>query len=370
MSRKRLVQLGSPQAFAGGTNFSFTGVPLFGSITEIILFLRTDVTTTTETPFSDYWDRILSSFGIGWGDGSILQSSRMPATYHFTRLIKRLTTKRPTVLGNSVTNGLTNLATILHFGMRPRLPNGEWDPFDLTAGIPYVPDGNVVLSGTWSAAAGSMGTNDTINTGTRLDVYAHVVEPEGGEDARAYQPAWVPNWSTADATPTGTSAAFGTSQNEPSGDFLRSILLELRNGTNLPRTNDVISSLEVYDNIASRSLIRFGGQGEIAAAGESASIITQIGVNGWPPTETPAGAGGVPAVTGVDDAGLIPLQLWRYSDRAHPLAGLDLRGLPDGAIQTRMGVLDATGTQHTKFYEKYKPNLRNPDTAAYVGGRR
>lgn len=366
MALRRLMQLGTPLSFVGSSMFTVELSPLQGSITELFLMLRTDVTTTTETPFSDYWDRIINTVGLTHGDGSMLSVINYPALYHFTRLVKRMTTKRPTVLGNSVTNGLTTIGLCLHFGMQPRLPNGEWNPFDLSAGVPYIFNDKITLSGTWAAAAGSLGTNDTVNVGTRLDVLAHVVQPEGNEDARNYQPQWIPNWFQRQPTPVATSSAFASQDNEQSGDFLRSMLVQVRRGANLARVNDSLSSLEVYDQVASRSIIRLGGQSETAAAGEEAEIIMQIGSNGWPPTETPAAAGGVPAVTAQDDAGLIPLQLWRYSDGAHPLAGIDLRHQPDGAIITRVGVLNATALELSKTYEKYKPNMLHPDTAAWV----
>jgi hypothetical protein len=359
MAIKRLVQLGTPQAFSASGQFSIELSPVQGTITELIVFVRSDVTTTTATNFNDYWDRLISSMSLGGGGGNFFTFSNMRAAYHFTRLIKTIAAKRPTVVADSQTNALTQFAYLFHFGTQLRLPDGRRNKFDLSAGIPPVPRGNLTLSGVFGAA-GAMGTNVTTNTGTTLDVYAHVVQPESaGEGPARWMPRMLPNWSMRTPTPTATSAPFGTQDDVPGGDFLRSLLVMLTNGTNAPRDSGVLSSLEVYDQRASRSIVRIGGQSDTAPPAVVDEVVGQLDSNGWPPTDN-ATTLGVPALTHGHDRGLHAVVLADYSDKADPHYGLDLRGVSTGGVQIRYGVVDATGITMDVVYERYKINPDYP----------
>ena len=148
------------------------------------------------------------------------------------------------------------------------------------------------------------------------------VQPLAGDPPESYQPRAFPVWSTASPTPTGTSAQFGTSYNIPAGDFLRTITLETHLGANAPRSDGVLSSLKLYDQLNSRDIWR-ADRNEGALLALQAPFIDQ-GV--------PHGDNGTVFVTpsaGMDhDPGLYPFMFFEQTTNGgHPLYGADMRNL-------------------------------------------
>src|SRR5262245_26966588 len=204
------MQLGVTQPYLAGGQFNIELAPVQGSITELVMFVRAVVTTTTPTNNSDYWDLVLMNASLTGGGNTYFQFSNMRCAQHWARLCRKYAFRRPPPIAASQTNAEAQFAYLFHFGTRPLLPDGRRNKFDLSAGIPPVTRGNLTLGGNWNPAS-APGTNVTVQTTTWLDVYAHVVQQESqGEDPARWMPVALPNFTMRSPTPTATSTPFST----------------------------------------------------------------------------------------------------------------------------------------------------------------
>lgn len=358
----------SQQAWAASGAISLELAPKPYTITRMAIVARADVTTTTATNFSDYWDRLISRLNLTGQGHTFFDFTNCRAAYHLGRFGWPLVqARRPTVIADSQTNATQQFAYIFHFGVAPTRVNPltghlEDNPFDLTGGIPPSERGNLSLGGAFAAAA-AMGTNVTINDGD-LDVYCWGVAPEPGDTPERYLPRAIPNWQMRTPTPSATSSAFATQDNVPAGDFLHSMLVLLTNGTNAPRDDAVLNSLQVYNQLEARELVKYGATFAASAAdAKAAEILSQLGGHLAPLSENINVAAGVPVLTHVSDEGLIWLPMHTYTrfrGSGHPLYGADMRNVATGDLQLRYGVADATGVTMDVVYRKYKLNMAHP----------
>lgn len=328
------------------------------TITALLLMVRADITTTTATNFNDYWDRIIARLNLSGRGKTFFDFSNLRAAYHLSRMVLRQhAPRRPTVIADTQTNAKRQFAYLFHFGVRPfRVgPSGqvEYNPWDLTGGIPPVESGNLSLGGTF-AAAGAMGTNVTINDAD-FDAYLFGVQAQAGDPISAWMPQAIPVWSMRSPTPTATSSAFATQDNIPAGDHLHSMLVMTTRGANSPRADDVLNSLEVYHQLESRSILKFGGQASTAADHKAAEIISQLMEIGGAPASDDVTVG-VPAITQEADRGLVFLPLHKFANRGHALYGVDLRSVATGDLQLRYGVANATTVTMDVVYRRYQLN--------------
>jgi len=374
MAIRRLERVATQVSWAASGSINLELAPKPYTITALVLILRPSVTTTTATWLNDPWDRIISTLSLSGGGRSYLSFTNLRAAYHFTRFqLGRLLRgyKRPTVVGNSATTLVNQFAYVFHLGSKPAGADGEWDPWDLSAGIPPVSSGNLTLQGTF-AAASAMGTNVT-TADCDFDVYLFGVQPEPGDPPSLYLPKAFPAWSMQSPTPTATSSAFGTQHNVPAGHLLRAALVMLTNGTGAPRDDSVLNSFEVFYGLENRQILAFGGQAGSVLDYKAAEIISQLEVGGWPPSDDVTTAltayastsPGVPAITQPADSGLIWLPLYKFTKvgKGHPLYGIDLRRVATGDLSFRYGVSDATGVTMDVLYQQYDLNPEHPDNA-------
>ena len=348
------------------------------TITRMMLILRTSITTTTATNLNDYWDRIISRLNLTGAGKTFFDFTNMRVPYHLSRF-GGFGPPRPTVVADSATTLVQHFAYCIHFGIAPLRYNPisqmiEDNPWDLTGGIPPVGSGNLTLGGTWGAAA-AMGTNTTVASAS-MDVYLFGVQPEGaGEALVAYLPRAYPTWSMRTPTPTATSSALATQDNFPAGGFLHSALVMLTNGTGAPRDDSVLNSFEIYNNLESRSILKFGGQSGAVADVKAAEIISQfmarqnfvpLSDNANTAMTAVTSVNGVPQVTNWPSSGLYYLPLHQFAVKGHPLYGVDLRNVATGDLQMRYGVSDATGVTLDVLYRKYELNMEHPGNLPVV----
>ncbi len=152
------------QAYTASGAISIELSPKPYTITSMLVVARADITTTTATNFNDYWDRIVSKLTLTGGGKTYFDFSNMRTAYHWMRFqLGRACPVRPTVIADSQTNATKQFAYLFHFGVAPYKINPltgclEYDPWDLTGGIPPTGKGNLSLGGSFAAAA-AMGTN-------------------------------------------------------------------------------------------------------------------------------------------------------------------------------------------------------------------
>ena len=365
MAIRRLEPHPVPQAFAAGGAINVELSPKPYTITAMAIVVRADITTTTATNLNDYWDRIISRINISGEGKTYLDYSNMRAAYHHSRFkLKQFAPRRPTIIADSATNSLKQFMYLIHFGVKPfqvgQSGNIEYNPWDLTAGIPPVSSGNLTLGGTFGGA-NAPGTNVTVNDAD-FDIYLWGVQQSPGDAPQQYLPQAFPVWSMRSPTPTATSSALATQDQIPAGDFLKNIMIMTTDGTGAPRDDDVLNSLEVFNQLEARSILRYGGQASAVGDYKAAELISQIELAGAPASDNNVTLG-VPALGDVADEGLVWLPLHKFATRGHSLYGVDLRKVATGDLQLRYGVADATGVTLDMVYERFQLNPAHPANA-------
>lgn len=336
------------------------------SITSMFIVLKLIATTTSATNYNDLYERVISRLSLTGGTKTFFDISQMRLFYHASRFWG-FGPRRQSPIADSITTGDAYFLYCFHFGVAPikadpRTGMIYYDPLDLTAGIPPVSAGNLNLGGSF-AANSAMGSNVTITDGD-MDIYLCGWRPDDGDAPSAFQPAMIPVWGMQSPTLSATSSAFATEHSIPTGDFLHSIMMLLTNGTNDPRDDSVLNSLELYNQADSQSLFKFGGQAGAVADYQAAEMLLQFNP-AWPiaPSDNvttamdsiaSGGTAGTIQVTGpTKDSGLVPIPLWRLARNPY---GLDLRRVGTGDLKLRYGVADATGVAMHLLYRRYQQN--------------
>lgn len=336
--------------------------------------------TTGATPgfYNDAYDRVISRLNLTGKGKTYFDFSNMRAPYHLSRLAG-FGPQRPAPIAASLTGVTQYFKYVIHFGVAPVKVNPltgmlEDNPWDLTAGIPPAESGNLTLGGTF-AAASAMGSGMTI-TDADLDIYLYGVQPDAGDPPAAYLPRAIPVWAMRTPSLSATSSAFATQDNIPAGDFLHSMLVMLTNGTNSPRDDSVLNSLEVFNQLENRSILKYGGFAGAVADYQAAEMISQFDARyalGYCPSDnvttamTAVSGGGTPATITVNgnakDAGLVWLPIYKFAAKGHPLYGVNLQNVATGDLQLRFGVSDATGVTMDILYRRYQLNPAHPANA-------
>jgi hypothetical protein len=361
----KLVQGNVAWAASGNISKDLSPQPI--TITRMDVIMRTDVTTTgTPGSYSDPWDRTIATLALNGAAGqTYLNMTDLRLPYHHTRLVAPWTApKRPDAPGASQTNRLKQIHYRFHFGFQPMLWDERWkqwvdNPFDLSAAIPPAAPGNLNLAGTFGAAA-SGGSGWTVNvTGDCiLEVYLTGIQADAGDPPWLYQPRYVPAWTMVSPTLSGTSSAFQTSYQIPSGGFLHSATMMLLRGANNPRDDQVLNSIQLYDNRALRPVITYGGQAGSQKDYKAAEFLSQCRMGGWPPSDTNAAAGqittafvvGQIGVQDNSDMGLVhfPIHQVLSEQRRTSEAGAD--------FQFNYGINNSTSATLEFFFRKYLAN--------------
>ncbi len=348
------------------------------TITRMVLVVRCIATTTTATWFNDPYDRLLSRVNLTGNGKSYFDFNSARLAYHLSRM-GGFGPRRPVPIADSLTTVEMFFMYVFHFGVAPFRINPatgmlEDNPWDLTGGIPPTGTGNLTLGGAY-AANSAMGTNVTITDGD-IEVHLFGVQPEPGDAPAMYLPQAVPVWSQQTITPTATSTGLATQSNVPAGDFLHSILLMMTNGTNAPRDDNVLNSLEVFNTLDNRSILRYNISGAVADY-QTAEMVSQFGSRlylGTAPSDNvttfndgiaSGGTAGTLTINGpAKDSGLVSLPLHQFAKRGHPLYGIDMRGANSGDLRLNYGVNDATGITMDAAYRRYQLNPEHPANAA------
>lgn len=326
---------------SGSINLELSPKPY--TITEMDIDVYATVNTgATPGAYNDLWDRIISTLALTGKGKTYFAFSNARAMRHFNRFIVKQP-RRPAPLAASQTGATAHVGYKIHFGVNPA------NPFDLTAGIPPSESGNLSLTGTWGAAA-APGSGYTI-TAASMYVTLHGVMPEPGDVPAQYLPKAFPIWSQRTPTPVATSSRYATQDNIPAGGFLHSLLVMTFNGSDLPRDDAVLGSIQLYAQTEAREIIKYD-------VWKVAEIMTQSRYRVDPYLDdeiAEAGASTVPSAVPCDK-GLVWLQLADYATKGNALYGADLRNVNTGDLQLRYGVDDATGIEMHVVYRKYELN--------------
>ena len=244
-------QGGSPAAsWSAGGNFAINFDQVAGTITRMVITCRARVQSGgSAAPYQDHWDRLIGSMTLRRGSKTIFsfRGGGMRMAYHASRFFTpSVAPRRPPALPVSTAAKSVQFQYVFHFGVAPRVVNPhtgalEDNPFDLTAGIPPTLDDALVLSGNFGAA-NALGTDYTISDG---DLWIDYDVVKGHESEVA--PMAIPVWDTQSPALPGTSAAFGRNTVIEGGAYLRNVLLMATKGTNKPRSNDVLTSFDVFN---------------------------------------------------------------------------------------------------------------------------
>lgn len=370
---------GTLEAWSASGTISRELAPKPYTITRMAIVVRNIMTTTSATWYNDGFDRLITRMNLSGNAKTYFDFSNMRAAYHLSRF-GGFGPKRPTFVADSITTGDQYFAYIFHFGVAPFRVNPvtqmlEDNPYDLTAGIPPTGSGNLTLGGAFGANSVA-GSSVTITDGD-LEIYFWGVLPEDGDSPAAYMPRAVPVWSMRTPTPTATSTAFGTEDNIPTGDFLHSMLVMVTNGSNAPRDDSVLNSLELINAKKNNTIFRYGGWAGAVVDFKGAEILSQFGSRlhlGYCPTDNVTTAmdaiasGGSPASLAVpplaSDSGLIYVPIHQFTAAKNPglgnLYGADLRGAATGDLKLKYGVSDATGVTMDVVYRRYQLNPAHP----------
>ena len=336
------------------------------TITGLYLDVRLNVTTSASiTTFGDNYDRVISNLTLSGGGHTFFNLTDMITPYHhFRRVLGGFAPKRPASIASGQTSTTIQFVYWIPFGVCPVVydqATGKLrrNPWDLTGGIPPQGNGNLLLTGAWGAAA-AQGTGFTINSG-QVDVYYDGVLPEGGDPVEAWSPRAFPAWTMDSPSLAATSGAFASSENVPVGHFAQFITAVTRDGSNTPRSNDVLNSVQLQDVLGGNTVIQYGGQAGANADYLAAELISQLGA-GFPIADDPASPGTLTVGTYADQ-GIFHIDLSELANPAKggsPLYGLDLRKVGVGALAVQYGISDATGSSLTFLHKQYDLNGSHP----------
>lgn len=360
MPRRFFQPLAVRYPYTAGGPINLELSPTVGTITELVIVVNANVTTTaTPGSYDDPWDRIISSLTLSGEGKTFFSFTNLRAAKYFFDL-RNHGEQSPDDPGASQTNYQKKVIYRLHFGVCPNKLNAvtgcvERNPFDLTAGIPPMSKGNLTLQGTFGAA-NAPGSGWTVNDAS-IDVMAAMVMPIAGDSPDSYLPRAFPRWEMSTPTPTATSTRFGTTYNIPSGDFLHSILLMTTMGANDPRSDQVLQSVRVYNQLEALTIWS-------SYYWKHAEIYSQHDIVRWPPTSNPSATN--PAQIVINEQsymGILWLPLHQQVVGGHPLYGVDLRNVATGDLQINYEVLNASGVNLYVVHGKYQLNPNHPANA-------
>jgi hypothetical protein len=332
------------------SNSDSIALPKDGIITSIVLVAdpyQHDVTTATITVVQDAVDRLISALSIT-GRPTYFSLSNTPL------YLKAVSAQNKKVYAGAVIHG--DLATgvgadntsvqawVLHFGAL-----NDFDPFDITAGIPAEDEANLSLIATFGASdlIAVTSANGTVDTAT--DVYAMIFGVQGL--SKAYRERLpIPEFQHQHQNSPTSTTSFNL---QPSRYLRRSTIVNLavEASNNQPR-NDT--------NITDLSLIFTKGQ-RISLFDRFRWDVVRAGLGAWsrgPEVDRDGAAavapGGLAGVTQIDWAKLT----------GNPY-GLNLYGYQEGqaVIQATMGT--TTGSIHV-YHEYY--NFADPSVPEKWGG--
>lgn len=300
-------------------------------ITSLLLDVDFNLTTgATPGTTQDAYYRIFTSLSIlgeannsfvGWG-GDV----RAP---HFENKVFLPGGGRyipATVPGASATSVTRKAQLRIHFGVRPVSPDGTYNPYDLTAGIP-AGQSSLVLTPTWAPAT-NLGSGWTINAATLLGVTVYGIQAKAGE---VVKPAMIPAFQSAVFTPpNNTSGPSGVPYAVPTGHFWHSSMILSLAGT-APADN------------RSRSALTDVGL-KLPIAGNA-----QVAKWDWSSFEDDFGRAtevadddgttfGTPTIAAGPDMGVGRIDLTTIGGAVNPLYGLDMRGADQNNVMITMGV--------------------------------
>ncbi|TAK33524.1 MAG: hypothetical protein EPO21_13185 [Chloroflexota bacterium] len=366
----------NPISWAASGTISEELSPKPFTITRMAIVQRLIATTTTGTWYNDPYERVISRLNLTGAGKTYFDVSQVRALYHMSRLAG-FGPRRPDKIADSITTGDMYMLHMFHFGVAPTIVDPVTrtlrdNPFDLSAGIPPSSAGNLTLGGSFAAAA-AMGSNITITDGD-LDIYFCGVRPEPGDAPELYMPRAFPRWDMQSPSLSATSSAFATEHNIPSGDFLHSMLCLLTNGSNDPRDDSVLNSIELYNQLDGSVVSRYGGQTGVVGDYKAAELLSQFN----PARITPLSdnvttamdaiaSGGTPGTIAAggppSDSGLVWFDLSGVAHRARTPYGVDMRGVNTGDLKLRYGISDATGVAMHILYRRYQLNPAHPANA-------
>lgn len=359
------------QAWAAGGSISLELSPTPFTITRMVLVNHLQFTISGGAFYNDWADRIITNLTLSGGGQTYFDYRNLRPAYwlsHFQGIAPR----RPLPPATTV---LIQTLQNFHFGVRPQLVDARSggfmdNPWDLSGGIAPQGRGNLTLQGSFAGAANGVGSATTTTTAGGFDIYLYGVRPEAGDTPGSYLPQAFPNFSMQTITPSATSSAFSTETNIPAGGFLRAMMIEQhRVATSLPRANDVLNSLRIYNQQKGGELISFGGQSGSAADYQAAEMLSQVeaqSVLAQPyGDDVLIGTVGTPSLNATVDAGLVFLPLYKLATKAaaHPLYGVDMRSVATGDLRLQYGVANATAIEMLAIYQRYYLNPDHPDTA-------
>jgi hypothetical protein len=330
MPRRFVERISTSKAYASGIATPLELSPRPYVVTSMLLDFDFNITTAaTPGTTQDAYYRCLSSLMLVGDAGRNYVAIGDLRPVHFENKVflpngSKYVAKA--VPGASQT-GVTRKAQIrLHFGSRPVSPDGTYNPFDLTAGIP-AGQSQLTLIPTWAPAT-NLGSGWTLNAGTQLSVTLYGVQAKAGE--APIVPAALPLLTTNAFIPPSASGSQGIPYQVPQSHFWHSsVMLSL-------------AGAAPSDNRSSTALTDVGvripkdGNARIAKWAWDSFEVDTGKASGI--CEDDGTTFGTPVVTASVDAGVGRIDLTTIGGAVNQLYGLDMRGFDPGDIVIDMGV--------------------------------
>jgi hypothetical protein len=349
--KKVIRRLTSSSTWAASSDLTPIDLPRDGFITD--LKIRANITATlTATAVDDYFRRVIQNIRIqGDGGRSYLGMGGTQMSVLLS-LWQEIVSGQPTIHSNgggialaAPDVGSTAFTSVFNFhpGSFPK------ELFDMSAMIPAKKLSTLQALLTTTAAAVTDGAGN-ITAGTFNFEIAEVL-PDRGDN---FNQIMVPLGSTLTYAHTATYSDFGYTIDVPTGAFLRSILLCVRDDTATvprrkddeitalklfkPKTGEVVFEQNIYE-LKQTMMQRFGCHG----------IAGDVGPIGAIATIRPAPE----SIQGMVPAGFVVIDLRMFGN---PMYGLDLRGYQTGDYKLGLTIGSyAAGDSSTFYWDQLVP---------------
>jgi len=318
----------------------------------------------------DPWDRLIAPFAIVADRNNFYASfDDMVQLHQFNRFAgvgeKRIT------LPASASSVDYYIEYVLHFGRRPYKMNAqgrlEYDPYDLTAGIPPQAKGQLSVTGTWGAATCMAASGVTINSADfSIRYWGLAPLPGDGASASFFLPKAVPQWSTRshDNDVGSATSPFSVPEDVPTGDYLCCVMHQTgtksaTTGLLTDRTDTCLNNLRLRDTKQ---------QHDIFSDSSWTALVQEAQENTRGFREAPPGEGAVAGTIATPqlwEPGMYWKDFSRDGSNTDGLYGSPQDGVPTGRLQWQAGAATLSNAAWRILYIKYRM-LKNASVQSAV----
>lgn len=332
MPRRFTIPLQNASSYvSGGAGAPINLVPNPYVITSMRLHLTFNITTVGAPTYvqDPYW-RMISNLSIVGDKGRSFVSMGDVRPLHYENKIflpmgQQFVAQTPPA--GSATNAIRRANLLLHFGSRPVSPDGTYNPYDLTAGIP-ANQSQLSINLNWNTPASMSSTSGYVINSISVTPTLFVVQKKDNE-ADIVVPM-VPNFTTQGFVPPATSATQGTPYPVPQSHFWHSsTVLSLYGAAPADnRSDSALTDIGVrLPKEGDARLFKMFWPDFAIATGRMGAVMDDDGTTF-----------GTPVIATQADVGVGRLDMTTIGGNVNPLYGLDMRTWNPGDLMVDMGV--------------------------------